>query len=69
IQELKPPLDYSCELIFSCLLTEDFDAAEKAAAAAHRNGDNGGELYDHVRNYINRYAPRENNQQDGMTWY
>ena len=69
IRDLKPPLDYSCELIFSCLLTGDFDAAEKAAAAARRNGDNGGELYDHVRSYINRHAPQESAQQDGMTWY
>ncbi len=53
---LEPQLDLSCELILSCLISGDGDAAVRAAATARTNGDRGGELYPAVLSYVERQA-------------
>lgn len=62
VREFEPPLDYSSELIFTCLLKGDFDAAVKTAAAARKNGDSGGELYASVVSYAGRHGGSADSQ-------
>ena len=61
-REFGPPFDYSNELIFTCLLKGDFDAAVKTAAAARKNGDSGGDLYDSVVSYVGRHGGQADDQ-------
>lgn len=53
---LEPQLDLSCELILSCLVSGDGDAAIRAAETARTHGDRGGELYPAVLTYVERQS-------------
>ena len=62
VRNFEPRLDFSRELILSCLLAGDGDAAVKAAAAARANGDSGGELYASVLTYVDRLTAQGDDQ-------